>query len=496
MLTLINTNRMTPPIAPLGVEYVAGAARRAGLDVDVLDLCLADDADVALAAHFRDRSPLLVGLSFRNVDDCFWPSAQSFVPELRETVARLRGLTDAAIVLGGVGFSIFADRLVAEAGADFGIRGDGERATVALHQELAGRRRFDRVGGLIWREDGRVRANAPAWPEPLELPTGRDAIDNAAYFRLGGQAGLETKRGCDRQCIYCADRLAKGTSLRVRPAGEVADEVGSLLAQGADVLHLCDAEFNVPREHALAVCEELTRRGLGERVRWYTYMAVVPFDAELAGAMRRAGCVGINFTSDAASEAMLRTYRQPHRREDLARAVALCREHGIAVMLDLLLGGPGETPETLAESIAFFKQVGPDCVGAALGLRVYPHLEAERIIAAEGPMETNPAIRRKYAGPIDLLRPTFYISAALGEAPARLVRDLIAGDERFFEPEEEAPAGPAAAGGAGAASGLAGDHNYNANAALAAGLAAGARGAYWDILRKLRISNAPAPRDD
>ena len=249
------------------------------------------------------------------------------------------------------------------------------------------------------------------------------------------------------------------------------------------MLHLCDCEFNIPRAHALADCEEFIRRSLGERMRWYTYMAVVPFDAELADAMRRAGCVGINFTSDAAAEAMLRTYRQPHGREDLTQAVQLCRLHGLAVMGDLLLGGPGETPQTLAESIEFFKQIGPDCVGAALGMRLYPGTEAVAVVAAEGPMESNPSIRRKYDGPIDLLKPTFYISAALGERPARLVRELIAGDERFFEPLDARAA--AGAGDDG------GDHNYNANEALARAIADGARGAYWDILRRLRARGGP-----
>jgi radical SAM superfamily enzyme YgiQ (UPF0313 family) len=479
MLTLINTNRMTPPIAPLGIEYVADAARAARVDVDVLDLCLAADPDAAISRHFRDREPQLVGVSFRNVDDCFWPSAQSFLPELSRTVGKVRELTPAPIALGGVGFSVFAERIVAYCGADFGIRGDGEAAVMSLLGELRAQRRFERVPGLIWRADGDLRANAPAWPETLELPTDRESIDNAAYFRLGGQAGIETKRGCPRQCIYCADPIAKGTAPRLRRPEEVADEVESLLDQGADVLHLCDSEFNIPADHAAAVCDELIRRRLGERARWYTYMAVLPFDAELAGRMRRAGCVGINFTSDSAAESMLRTYRQPHRRDDLARAVRLCREHHIAVMLDLLLGGPGETPETLAESIAFFRQIGPDCVGAALGMRIYPRTPAAAIIAAEGPMEENPAIRRRYSGPVDLLMPTFYISAALGERPARLVKDLIAGDRRFFEPQEED-------GGARGADGVSGDHNYNANEALARAIAAGRRGAYWDILRRLR----------
>jgi len=478
ILALLNTNRMQPLIAPLGLDYVAGAARRAGIEADLVDLALAEDPAAALRGYFSRRTPDLVGLTFRNVDDCFWPSARWFAPDLAETVRAVRGLTDAPIVLGGVGFSIFAGEIVEFTGADFGIRGDGEEALVALAQELAGRRRLERVPGLVWRDGGRLRGNPPAWPERLALPIARDAIDNAAYFRLGGQGAVETKRGCDRRCLYCADPLAKGPRVRRRDPAEVADEVAALAAQGVDVLHLADSEFNVPREHALAVCEELARRGLGDRVRWYAYLVVVPFDAALAEAMRGAGCVGINFTGDSAAEAMLRTYRQPHGREDLTKAVRLCRERGIAVMIDLLLGGPGETAETLAETIAFIKEIGPDCAGAALGVRIYPGTAMAEGLAQAGPLESLPGLRRRYDGAVDFFRPTFYISPALGDRPAALVRDLIAGDPRFFEPAEERPAAP----GEGDARG----YNYSDNSPLVEAVRQGARGAYWDILRRLR----------
>jgi tryptophan 2-C-methyltransferase len=480
MLLLINTNRMLPPIAPVGLDYVAGAARRAGIETRVLDLCLANDPHSALTECLARVQPTLVGLSLRNTDDCFWPSAAWFVPQLQETIAAVRRLTDAPVVLGGVGFSIFARELVEHVAADYGIRGDGEQAVVDLYAEIRGSRRFGQVPGLIWRQESTWHANSPAWPQQLVVPTERDAIDNPTYFRRGGQIGLETKRGCGRRCLYCADPLAKGPIARRRDPREVADEVESLLGQGVDVLHLCDAEFNLPPDHARAVCDELIGRGLGSRVRWYAYLAVVPFDDDLAKRMRQAGCVGINFTSDSAHPAMLASYRQPHSKDDLARAVRLCRENDMAVMLDLLLGGPGETAETLADSIGFFRSIGPDCVGAALGVRIYPGTGMVDRIEAEGPMETNPAIRRRYEGPIELLRPTFYISAALGPRPAGLVRDLIAGDQRFFPPEEERDA--AAAGHAQ------GDHNYNANQLLCDTIAAGARGAYWDILRKIRES--------
>ena len=50
------------------------------------------------------------------------------------------------------------------------------------------------------------------------------------------------------------------------------------------------------------------------------------------------------------------------------------------VMLDLLLGGPGETCQTVAESIDFVKQIGPDCAGAALGIRIYPGTAMAQIV--------------------------------------------------------------------------------------------------------------------
>lgn len=481
VLTLVNTNMILPPIGPIGLDYIAATARNVGIDTDILDLCLSDNPARTLRNYFDNHSPQLVGLTFRNVDDCFWPSAQWFVPDLADTVKTIRTMTDAPIVIGGVGFSIFAEQIVKYTAADFGIHGDGDQAIVSLYNQLEGKKHFGQVPGLIWRKGEKLLCNKPAWPSQLSLPTSRDVIDNFSYFKRGGQCGLETKRGCNRPCLYCADPLAKGPTIRLRGPSEVADEAVALLAKGIDVLHFCDSEFNIPQSHALAVCEEFIRRSLGKRLCWYTYMAVVTFDAALAEAMRKAGCVGINFTGDSASAAMLKTYRQPHLKEDLASAVRLCRDNGIKVMIDLLLGGPGETPETVAETIAFIKQIDPDCAGAPLGVRIYPGTEMAQIVATEGPLETNQNLKRKYTGPVDFFKPTFYISASLGDEPAKLVCDLIAADKRFFEPMLENP--PQTAG-----SSIPTDHNYNDNAQLTEAIKAGARGAYWDILHKLRVS--------
>ena len=142
------------------------------------------------------------------------------------------------------------------------------------------------------------------------------------------------------------------------------------------------------------------------------------------------------------------------------------------------MGGPGETPRTVRETIDFIKQIGPDCAGAALGLRVYPGTAMEQIVAEELRNPTNSGIRRKYSGPVNLLKPTFYISPGLGERPAELVRDLINGDKRFFEPAIETIIQPAEDDAT--------NYNYNENLLLTQAIQKGARGAYWDILRQLR----------
>ena len=123
---------MAPLIGPIGLDYVAAAADKAGIDVEVGDLGLADQPEKAVKDYFSAREPELVGLSFRNADDCFWPSADWFVPGLKETIKIIRAVTNAPIVIGGVGFSIFAGSIVEYTGADFGI---GKVILVASYQQ-------------------------------------------------------------------------------------------------------------------------------------------------------------------------------------------------------------------------------------------------------------------------------------------------------------------------------------------------------------------------
>jgi hypothetical protein len=181
---------------------------------------------------------------------------------------------------------------------------------------------------------------------------------------------------------------------------------------------------------------------------------------------------------------MLRVYGQSHTPDDLAAAVVTAHDAGMAVMVDLMFAGPGETVDTLRRAIDFVRSTKADCIGPGYGVRLYPGLALTRRIEQHLPLDANPGVCRHYDGPVDLLQPTYYVSPDLGGDPAALIRDCIGADERFFPPAEQRQAGASPAGADGEG------YNYNDNAPLVDAIARGARGAYWHILHRLRTGAA------
>lgn len=322
---------------------------------------------------------------------------------------------------------------------------------------------MSKVPGLVYRDDGGWHDNGSAVTdfERFDLSP-RDIVDNVRYFKEGGQAGFETKRGCPKRCVYCAEPVIKGRRHRLRAPAEIVTEIRNLLARGIDCFHTCDSEFNLPISHAEDVCEAIVAAGLGNRITWYAYATPAPFTRRLAALMRRAGCVGINFGADSGSDAMLSALGRDFDTTSLEETARICRDSGIVTMFDILLGGPGETRETLAETLCLMTRLEPDRVGISLGVRVYPGTPLANQLDEEH--------REGVIGDGTGLGLLFYISPALGDDPESLVKRLIGDDRRFFLP-----------GGADE-----GDFNYNDNRVLERAIMAGHRGAYWDILRRLQ----------
>lgn len=467
---LVNANTVRPPVSPVGLDYVGHALLHAGIPVKLLDLAFEPDWQAALSRALSTE-PLWAGIAVRNTDDCCYATSRSFLPWAANVVSQVKRLTSSPVVLGGAGFSVFPEDVLRYAGADLGIYGEGEEAAVLLSRALEAGDSLEDVPNLVRRRDGAIVRHARRDADLSRAPLPRRRfVDNPRYQAEGAMVGLETKRGCPKPCTFCADPVAKGSYSRLRPPRFVADEVEDLAAQGVAWYHLCDPEFNIPLEHAKEVCRRLIDRGLGGKVAWYTYCAPLPFDRELAMLMKRAGCAGINFGVDSLEDGQLRRLGREHRVKHVEELVGHMRAAGLNFMFDLMLAGPGETEATVRATVDSVRRLELPLVGVAVGLRVYPGTALARQVAG-------PDLRKGLRpGPdVPLWQPVFFTSPALGEDPLGLVRRVAEGDPRFMM-----LAAPSAGD----------NYNYVNDDSLDRAIAAGARGAYWDILRKLRAGTS------
>jgi radical SAM superfamily enzyme YgiQ (UPF0313 family) len=473
---LINPNRMKPPVTPVALDHLDQSIRKAGFQAELLDLAFSTDvrADVRRAVRHR---PLLVGITVRNVDDSYFASMDFCLKDTKRIVNLVKSETDAPIVLGGVGYSIFPVAAAKYCGVDMAIQGEGEIPFVLLAERIRNRKSWGDVPGLVYRCDGLYVANPPYRHDLSKMSLWeRRLIDNGRYFREGGMVGFETKRGCFGSCTYCADPLARGRAVVVKPPKDVVRELKGLLAEGIDHFHTCDSEFNMPAWHAEEVCREMIRAGIARKARWYAYAVPVPFPENLARLMKKAGCVGIDFGVDHVDPQILRTLGRVHTESDVLDTARLCHKYGFAFMFDLIIGAPGEERVTVRKVIETMKRANPSRVGLSIGVRMYPRTVLVQHILQEGMTSANPNLHGAVEENPDLLKPIFYLSAKLGEKPQQYIRELVAGDPRFLIGET----GDAAE-----------NYNYNDNSALVQAIEAGYRGAFWDIMRRVEEGIAP-----
>jgi radical SAM superfamily enzyme YgiQ (UPF0313 family) len=248
----------------------------------------------------------------------------------------------------------------------------------------------------------------------------------------------------------------------------VVDELKDLVNQGISWFHLCDSEFNLPLRHAKQICQAIIKNKLEKKIRWYCYCSPIPFDEELAQLMKHAGCYGINFGVDSLCDEQLFRLGRSHSVADVISLVSLLNKERINYIFDLLVGGPGETKETLKMTIKRTKQLDIPLVGIAAGLRIYPGTSLSRSVASgeinEGVFPTKPKA-------VNLWEPTFYLSPHLNKDIAGSISELINHDPRFLflgKPSQE------------------GSYNYANDDELCRVIKEGARGAYWDIIQKQR----------
>ena len=350
--------------------------------------------------------PDFIGLSMRNIDNAQSHNPRSFTLDLLACVERLRAVSAVPLILGGSGFSIFPEEIFKHSGVDFGIVGEGETVIRRLVRALCGGgEALGEIAGLMFRAaDGSVVKvpglyGASVFPE---VPH-HDPARLSAYANEGSPIGLQTQRGCPLNCCYCTYPLIEGKRSRFRPAGEVAAELARLAEGGTRQVFLVDSVFNTDNNHVIEVCEAILRTGV--RINWECFLRPSKtITRELLDLMRRAGLNHIEFGSDSLSDPVLRDYGKSFKFGEIRRVSELAAELKIRYTHFIIFGGPGETPETMEETITRAALLPNAVFFATIGMRVYPGTPLWQIVTHSRPGE----VAADY-----LLEPRFYLEPPL-----------------------------------------------------------------------------------
>ena len=409
LLVSTNRERAPQPVVPNGIACVASALDAAGHHVAVADLCFAPSIEESLRRAVRDVRPDVIGVSVRNIDNSDRMALRHYTPEAADMLRLLRDAAPSATVIaGGAAFGVAPDALFDELGVDYAVAGDGERATVSLLEELAAGRSPGAIPGLVRREGGRTVFTPPGDAADLDaLPPSRPDrwLDLRAYERRGATVPIQTKRGCVYKCVYCTYRNVEGWGYRLRDPELVADEIATLRRE-AGITHFdfVDSTFNSPPRHALAVCEAIARHGLKLHLDTTNFTPAAAFPDLLDG-MRAAGFRTLGITAESASDAVLEKLEKGFDAAQVRLAAERVERAGIRTLWIFLVGGPGETPATLEETLGFaaWRLGRGDAVYLTAGLRIYPGTTLQRIAIGEGVIAPDDP----------LLVPRFYFSPAL-----------------------------------------------------------------------------------
>jgi radical SAM superfamily enzyme YgiQ (UPF0313 family) len=423
-MLLIATNVETEPypVYPIGAAIVANALAAHGLHVTALDFACTVDPLKATWAGMEEHQPDLIGISLRAVDTTSSVDPRSYLEPVRELIVSIRSRWATPIVLGGAGFSLFPELLLRELGADYGVIGEGEQTVLELVDRL---RTGDDPAGLpgtvVRKGDSVVRGPArPALPPESWSQPSIDHFPVAPHLAAGGMASVQSKRGCPLDCSYCTYPELEGRRLRLRDPAAVAGEVAALVERGVDYLFFVDNNFNIPAEHATAICGELA--ALAHRPEWTAFVTPNGFRENHAAEYAAAGARSLEFGSESGAAEVLEGLGKHHSAEDIRRCDSSCAGEGVTPAHYFIFCGPGENGDTVQQSLDLISELNGPAV-AMLGIRVYPRTRLHQRAVAEGLVAAGDT----------LLDPRFYFSPRVDpEKVAERLSDFASQHRNFM----------------------------------------------------------------
>ncbi len=349
------------PSPPLGLAYLGAALQQAGVQVKILDYVVYPYRRDALASVLKEFKPHVAGAS----------AVSMTVDHARQVLEDVKTIDPHVLtVMGGPHVTFCApETLETFAELDVVVIGEGEETLVDLLGAVECARDFDTVSGIAYRVGSKIRTtterkrikNLDALPLPARhlLPLGR-------YRALGMPMSVTTSRGCPYQCIFCVGRKMVGARVRYHSAERVAAELQALANLKFHQINIADDLFTANPDHCLAVCEEILKRNL--KINWTAFARVDTVSERLLSKMKTAGCTAVSFGIESANPAILNTIKKGITVQQAQDAVRKCLRVGISPYASFILGLPGETPETIAETKAFAANLQQE--GLAYGFHI------------------------------------------------------------------------------------------------------------------------------
>lgn len=223
---------------------------------------------------------------------------------------------------------------------------------------------FSSIKGLAWRNKGTIEINPdrPFIPDLNELPLPRhDLLPLQDYLMpliKGPYAFVVPSRGCPAGCKYCIKHVSYNYSVRLRSAEDIMAELWSLKKLGVNNVMMYADLFTVNREQVMSICKAMIEAEID--MKWMCNSRVDYVDEEMLSMMGKAGCHMISWGIESGSPEVLKRARKGADPSKAERALNWSKKAGIKNFGYFIIGLPGETVDSIEQTIAFSKTLPLD----------------------------------------------------------------------------------------------------------------------------------------
>ncbi len=368
-----------PPPSPLafvdyqtpivGLAILAAVLEKNGYDVMVLDCPALHMTYKRIKQEIADFKPDIVGVT---------SVTATFTSAFKVAQTAKEAYPQALVVFGGPHVTISDDQFILQhQEVDVVVKGEGEQTLLDLAHYRAGVTRLNEIKGITFRKNGQIirTANRPCIENLDELPPPAYHYFPLNKYRIFGKLGLPiiTGRGCISQCSFCVVPQIGGNNYRAKSPANVADEMEWLRDHyHPDFITFNDEVFTYDKKRVTAICSEIRQRQI--MLPWDCQTRANLVSKELLYKMRAANCQLVCFGVESGSQKILDAMKKGTTVEQNERAIKWAKEAGLSVTVSLIIGYPGETKETLKETIDFMKKTEPDDIFLFLATP-YPNTE-------------------------------------------------------------------------------------------------------------------------